>query len=242
MNAHVKPELKPRAIYNDGEYLRDNRDWHIQDSPYKASFVKHAIKTNSIAFRTCADVGCGAGLVTELLANSFPDKSFVGYDLSRDAQQFWTRRSKYPNLSYSDANLLELDVSYDLIVCLDVIEHVEDYFGFLRSLRSKGRTFIFNIPLDMSVLKLITPGIRYAREEFGHLHYFSRYTAIRTLQDCGYTIRDAKLAVPYIATMPRRIRQWLALPFRVLSLSLGKNFASKAFGGMSLVVTAAAVE
>ncbi len=137
---------------------------------------------------------------------------------------------------------MELDICYDWIVCLDVIEHVEDYFGFLRSLRSTGRTFIFNIPLDMSVLKIITPGIRYAREEFGHLHYFNRYTAIRTLQDCGYTIRDAKLTVPYVATMPRRIRQWLALPFRLLALSLGKTFASKVFGGISLVVTAAAVE
>ena len=239
MSTHSNTETKPAAIYSDGEYLRNNKDWHTEDSPYKASFVRAAIKRNSIAFTKCADVGCGAGLVTELLAKTFPEKTFVGYDLSSDAQEFWKQRSKYPNLSYSNANLLEADISYDLIICLDVVEHIEDYFGFLRSLRTKGKTFIFNIPLDMSVLKIITPGIRYAREEFGHLHYFNRYTAIKTLQDCGYTIRDAKLAVPYVSTMPRKIRQWLALPFRVLSLSLGKNFASKVFGGISLVITAA---
>ena len=87
------------------------------------------------------------------------------------------------NLSFVVDDLVESPEQFDLVICLDVIEHVEDYFGFLRKLRGRGKYFVFNIPLDMNVMKLVTPGIRYAREEVGHLHYFNRYTALQALKD-----------------------------------------------------------
>jgi hypothetical protein len=117
---------------------------------------------------------------------------------------------------------------------------VEDYFGFLRNLRTKGKTFVFNVPLDMNVMKIVTPGIKFAREEVGHLHYFNRYTALRTIEDTGYRIRDWYLSPGFTSTMPRNIRQAAILPIRLLSLMFGKRFASTVFGGISLVVTATA--
>lgn len=236
----MQNEIAPTTIYSDGKYLGNNRTWHTEDSPYKASFVIDLIKKNHIPFDTCADIGCGAGLVTEILAEKYNEATFVGYELSSDAQSFWKERKNRTNLSYSSENLLESDKSADLVVCLDIFEHIEDYFGFLRALRTKGDKFIFNVPLDMNVMKIITPGLRYAREEVGHLHYFSEYTAIKTLENCGYKIMDSKLSVSYISTMPRNVRQLFVLPIRLLSLSFGRSFAAKVFGGISLVVHATA--
>ena len=34
---------------------------------------------------------------------------------------------------------------------------------------------IFNIPLDMNIVKLLTNGLKLARDEVGHLHYFNYY-------------------------------------------------------------------
>jgi hypothetical protein len=124
------------------------------------------------------------------------------------------------------------------VICLDVFEHVEDYYSFLKSLKNKGEKFIFNIPLDMNVTKILTSGIKYAREEVGHLHYFNQYTAIETLKDCGYNIKSTNLSVAFLKITPRNIRQAAILPIRLLSLLLGKNFAAKIFGGVSLVVYA----
>ena len=92
----------------------------------------------------------------------------------------------------------------------------------------------------MSVVKLITPGIRLAREEVGHLHYFNKYTAIKTLEDNNYEIIDYKLCTPIKSSRPRNIYQLLMLPFRLLSLLIGDQTASTLFGGYSLIVLAKA--
>jgi SAM-dependent methyltransferase len=230
------PELG--SMYSDGSYLESNKNWHQEDSPYKARMVLAAIARNRIQFATCADVGCGAGLVTELLAREFPGARFEGFDLSPDAEEFWKQRQPLSNLEFKTDDITNSGRRYDLVVCLDVFEHVEDYFGFLRRLRPTGKHFIFNIPLDMNVMKLLTPGIRFAREEVGHLHYFNRYTAVQTLKDTGYRVHDAYLSPAFRFTMPRNVRQAAILPIRLLSLILGKRFASTVLGGVSLVVTA----
>lgn len=232
------PEL--RSIYSDGSYLELNKNWHQEDSPYKAKLVLAAISRSKITFASCADIGCGAGLVTELLAKQFPSSTFEGFELSNDATEFWKQRQSLDNLTFKIGNILDSERQFDLVVCLDVFEHVEDYFGFLRSLRAKGRSFVFNVPLDMNVMKILTPGIKFAREEVGHLHYFNRYTALRTIEDTGYRIRDSYLSSAFTSTMPRNSRQAAILPIRLLSLMFGKRFASTVFGGISLVVTATA--
>ena len=73
------PDFRP--IYSDGSYLKENQGWHQEDSPYKAKLVSNAIARSGIKFRSCADVGCGAGLVTELVAKEFPSSTFKGFEL-----------------------------------------------------------------------------------------------------------------------------------------------------------------
>lgn len=226
-------------IYRDGTYLAHNQGWHQEDSPYKAGLVSAAIERAALTFSSCGDVGCGAGLVTELLSAEYPHSSFTGFDLSNDAMQFWSERSSRANLQYRNMEIGASGTKFDLVLCLDVFEHVEDYRGFLRALRNSGRHFIFNIPLDMNVVKLLTSGIRLAREEVGHLHYFNAYSALRTLVDTGYRLVDVHYAAAFLAVPPRSLRQTLMLPLRLASLIAGKRIASTLFGGVSLVVVAA---
>lgn len=225
-------------IYLDGTYLAHNKGWHQEDSPYKAKLVSAAIRRAALTFGSCADVGCGAGLVTELLSGEYPQSSFTGFDLSNDAMRFWTQRASRANLQYRNMDIGASGTKFDLVLCLDVFEHIEDYRGFLRSLRNTGRNFIFNIPMDMNVIKLLTSGIRLAREEVGHLHYFNSYSAIRTLLDTGYRLADVYYAAAFLSVPPRSFRQALMLPMRLASLIAGRRIASTLFGGVSLVVVA----
>ena len=225
-------------IYNNKEYLSKNVNWHQEDSPYKFSLVQKICKRNNLIFSNCADIGCGAGFVTELLAKEYPEASFTGFDLSKDANKFWKKRTKMKNLKFTNSNINKYNKRFDLIICLDVFEHIEDYFGFLKELQKSSNRFIFNIPLDMNVMKILTNGIKLARIEVGHLHYFSEYTAIETLKDCGYIIKDSFLSSAFLSILPRNGRQLAVLPFRFLTLAFGKSFGSKVFGGQSLVVYA----
>jgi 2-polyprenyl-3-methyl-5-hydroxy-6-metoxy-1,4-benzoquinol methylase len=47
--------------------------------------------------------------------------------------------------------LEEKDTYFDVVMAIDVFEHVEDYLGFIRRLRVKGEYKVFHIPLDLSV-------------------------------------------------------------------------------------------
>ena len=94
----------PIPIYDDGEYLKNNQTWHSEDSSYKAKLVIETIIKNSINFTNCADVGCGSGLVAEILARHYPTISFVGFEESTDAWKFINQRAKLENLSFRNTN------------------------------------------------------------------------------------------------------------------------------------------
>ena len=74
---------------------------------------------------------------------------------------------------------------------MDVVEHVPDYLGFLSDLKGLANQYVLHIPLDMNAQGVArqTP-IMNARATVGHLHYFSRKTAIASLEYAGYVVED----------------------------------------------------
>jgi len=84
----------------------------------------------------------------------------------------------------------ERDVFYDLLLVMDVLEHMEDYFSLLRNIRTKSRYKLFHVPLDLSVRTILRRHLLEVRERFGHIHYFTKELAIRVLHDTGYTVLD----------------------------------------------------
>ena len=180
------------SIYTDGTYLRNNPDWHVDDSPWKANHVATMLERHGIVPRTVCEIGCGAGEILRALSTKLePSTKFYGYEISPNAYQLCSQKAS-DKFTFRLANLLEEeDARFDLVMALDVFEHVEDYFGFLRKLRSKGQYKLFHIPLDLSAQEVLRgkPLIN-ARRNVGHIHYFSKETALATLEDCGYRVLD----------------------------------------------------
>ena len=144
-----------------------------------------------LAPRTVCDVGCGAGQVLGELQKKLPKQtSFSGYEISPDAFKICVPKAN-DSLSF---NLLDFSEfrgePFDLLLVLDVVEHVSDYLGFLRDLRHKGRYVLFHIPLELTVHSLVRGVLMLNRRTYGHLHHFTKDTALATLQDCGYKVLD----------------------------------------------------
>lgn len=226
-------------IYEDGTYLDNNPSWHEEDSPWKAKQINKIIKKNSLYPQTICEVGCGAGEILNQLSNLYIDGEFIGYDISPQAFELCSKKSK-ANLTFKLANLLEEDIAhFDIVMAIDVFEHVEDYFGFLRKLKEKAEYKIFHIPLDLSVQTVCRSSpILKGRKSFGHIHYFTKETALETLIDTGYSIMDyfytrGSLELPN--------RGWkgnlLRIP-RKLAFSLNEDLAVRLLGGCSLMVLA----
>ena len=131
------------------------------------------------------------------------------------------------------------DLHFDLVLAADVIEHVEDYLGFLTRLKPMADYKVFHIPLDLSAQSVArSRPITDLRHGVGHIHYFYKQTALAALEDCGYEILDyfytaSRLELPNQALSSRIMRIPRRAAFRV-----NPDLAVRVLGGFSLMVLA----
>jgi SAM-dependent methyltransferase len=228
------------SIYQNGVYLRTHPSWHTEESPFKVKQIRKMLKRNGIAPRTVCDVGCGAGLVLKELQPHLPAECACwGYDVSPDAIGMCKRES-WPNLQFC-VNDIRRDKSaahFDLILVLDVFEHVDDYLGLLRDIRPKGKYKLFHIPLDLSVQAVARKhGLLRRRDEHAHLHYFTKETALRTLTDVGYKLIDYFYTPRCIELGDLLVQRMARLPRR-LFYAVAPDLTVRFLGGYSLMVLA----
>lgn len=224
-------------IYGDGSYLEKNPTWDVEDAPWKARQVSRMLSRNGLRPNTVCEVGCGAGEIVRQLSDMMPTTRFVGYEVSPQAYELCQSR-RSDRVEFKLGNLLAEDVHFDCALCIDVFEHVEDYIGFIRALRARATHTIFHIPLELSVSSVMRDAMLRARDQVGHLHYYSRATALATLKDAGYTIIDEFYTTPFRDLPGRTLRESLArLPRRLLH-ALSPDLLVKLVGGCSLLVLA----
>jgi Methyltransferase domain len=226
-------------IYEDGTYLATNLSWHEEDSPWKAKNIDKIIRKNSLNPRTICEIGCGAGEILNQLSNLNVDREFFGYEISPQAFELCSKKVK-ANLTFRLADLLEDDIAhFDIVMAIDVFEHVEDYFEFLRKLKEKAEYKIFHIPLDLSVQTVFRSyPIINGRKSVGHIHYFTKETALETLKDTGYSIMDYFYTAGSLELPNRGWKANLLRIPRKLAFSFSKDLAVRLFGGYSLMVLA----
>ena len=177
------------SIYEDGRYLATHASWHVEDSAWKAGHIRAMLERNSVAPQTVCEVGCGAGEILHQLSMAMPSTRFIGYELSPQALALCAARAS-DRVTFHRRNLADEEVCFDCLLCIDVFEHVDDYIGFLKGIRGKAQFQVFHIPMDLNALGLLRNAMMTARRRDGHLHYFTRDTALATLEHSGYEIRD----------------------------------------------------
>lgn len=229
----------PVALYTDGVYLDLNPTWHAENSPWKAGQVTQMLARHTIVPRTVCEIGCGSGEILRQLQASMSDECvFWGYDISPQALELCKARAN-DRLHFTLGEVAGEHVFFDLVLLIDVIEHVEDCFSFLREVRTKGKYKMFHIPLDLSMQSVLrTRRLMGARSKVGHLHYFTKDLALQTLRDTGYEILDYFYTASDIDLAPKSAKGYLARLPRKLAFALHKDLAVRIMGGYSLMVLA----
>src|SRR5713226_5856353 len=176
-------------LYTSGEYLKKNPTWHVGESPWKAREILRMMARNKIAPKTICEIGCGAGEILRLLQKKLGSECiFWGYEISPQAFELCQSRAN-ERLHFKLADFTqEKDAFFDLVLIIDVIEHVEDCFSFLRAIKSKGSYKILHIPLDMAAKTIMQGRLISMLEDHGHIHYFTKDTALRILKNVGYEV------------------------------------------------------
>jgi cyclopropane fatty-acyl-phospholipid synthase-like methyltransferase len=224
------------SIYDSGEYLAHNPDWHEADAPYKADWIAALLRKNHVEPRRIVEVGSGSGEVLVQLARHFPNARLEGWDVSPQAHAIAGPKSR-EGIEFHLGAWEPGDA--DLTMAIDVFEHVEDYMGFLRRMKRARGLKLFHIPLDLSVQgMLLGRGIPTVRKTIGHLHYFYKYTALATLEDCGFEVLDWRYTHGAEELPNRKLRTRLFNIPRRLLRALNEDWAVRVMGGASMLVLA----
>ena len=144
------------ALYTSGHYMEMNPGWHVEESPWKAQQILRMLSRHRLSPRYIAEVGCGIGEVLRQLQQAMDAECrFAGYDISPQAIELAGSRAN-DRLHFYEVDLAREPLGdppeqFDLLLFMDVVEHVEDYYSFLRALRPRSRYAIFHLPLEVSV-------------------------------------------------------------------------------------------
>ena len=223
--------------YVDGDYLKNNPDWHATDSRFKAAWIAAILKRNGVVPRTIAEIGCGAGEILVELSHRYPEAKLSGFDVSPQAFEIASGKANAAIDIHLEDFLAGDRSGFDVVMAIDVFEHVPDYMGFIRGLKDKGTYKLFHIPLDLSASGLLRPAaMRYTREVVGHLHSFTRETALETLRDCGLEVIDWNYTHGAEQLPNQRLKtKVMNVPRRILR-AVNEDFAVRLLGGASAMV------
>lgn len=222
----------------NSNYLQTNPTWHVEDSPWKATQILKMLERNKLQPKSVVEIGCGAGEILNQLQQRMEDKTiqFSGYEIAPDAFKLAQTRQK-ENLQFYCEDLLQNDNRYDLLLMMDVFEHVDDYLGFIRKCNTKAEYKIFHIPLDISLWSVLTNYPIGARKRVGHLHYFMKDTALATLEDAGEQVLDW-FYTPGVMELYKKDMNFsgrVINGFRRFLYWLKPDWGVKVFGGFSIL-------
>jgi SAM-dependent methyltransferase len=228
------------AFYVDGGYLQNHPNWLVEDSPWKAAQVLKMLNKHNLDIHSVCEIGCGAGEILKQLYLQLPATThFTGYEVSPQAFALAQERTQ-DRLKFRLADCLGEPNVFDLALCLDVFEHVDDYFGFLEAFRKKAKYKIFHIPLDISVSTIIRGYVlEKSWHQSGHIHFFTKEIALQALAKTGYTVRDYFYTPYYIdCCNDYSLKSKLMTLPRKFLYALNPDFAVRMMGGYELLVLA----
>ena len=147
-------------IYKDGTYLNNNPTWDAEDSEFKANKILQLLNKHNIPLDSICEVGCGSGEILVQLSSHLPSNTkFLGFDISADAINIAKKKETTQiKFELKDITDVSLNQPFDLVLIMDVIEHVENYFDFLRALTTKSRYKSF-----ISLL-ICVPGLSFVKK------------------------------------------------------------------------------
>jgi 2-polyprenyl-3-methyl-5-hydroxy-6-metoxy-1,4-benzoquinol methylase len=145
------------------------------------------------------EVGAASGRTLKWLKSLFPNMETTGVELN-DALLPDLRRNADRPLSGPIEEVIRQLKEYDLILLLDVLEHLTDSLGTLKrlvSLLNPNGTMIVSLP-NVSHLSVSIPLLLKRRFEYQdagildrtHLRFFTESSAVGLLNDAGLTVSE----------------------------------------------------
>lgn len=197
------------------------RSWHVRKT-------LRSISRSLPLKATVLDAGMGFGQYSWWMASRFTKWNITAADIKSeqvaDCNAFFAAAGMNARVHAVEADLITWNPpgNYDLILCVDVMEHIEDdrtvFDSFFRSLNSNGR-LVISTPSDMGGSDVHSDD----DESFIGEHVrdgYSREEITNKLSDAGFS----SVSVSYTYGVPGSIAWRLSMKYPVMMLSASKLF------------------
>jgi 2-polyprenyl-6-hydroxyphenyl methylase/3-demethylubiquinone-9 3-methyltransferase len=186
-------------------------------NPVRLRFVREVIDRHfgtepktlrPLTDRTALDVGCGAGLLTEPLARL--GAAVTGIDAAPELIEAARTHAGQSGLSirYLAGDVGTLDQRFDLVTALEVVEHVVDPGGFVRTLAARlapGGLLIMSTPNRTALSRLLTITLAEGTGQIPRgTHDFEQFLAPERLEELLATAGLKVVSTRGIAFSPTR--------------------------------------
>lgn len=189
--------------------------------------------------RTILDLGCGVGSIDFFLAKQ--GFKVDGVDISKHAISIARKFKKLSNVSNAaffldDVTTFNNHKKYDLIICSEVIEHIEDDKKLLKNmyllLEKEGVGVITTPSLNAPLFKIGL--LKKFDRKVGHLRRYSSQSLINRVQKVGFEVvylqksegllRNTLYTIPYLGFLIKFLKGPLVPIFHLIDSFLVKIF------------------
>lgn len=176
-------------LANRSSEISNRHPWELARAEVMLKFIKQKLNTKEIL--SVLDLGCGDTFLVEFLAKKLPSVKFYAVDIAfTDELIVKLQKNINPQIKIykSQDEMLndELNLKVDLVLLLDVIEHIDDDIAFMKDLKS--RTFTTE---DTSILISVPSyqSLFCSHDVFlGHYRRYTNSTLKRNLNQSGYSV------------------------------------------------------
>lgn len=163
------------------------------------------------------DAGCGEGNYLIPLAHNFPKSTFKGLDYNAQLVHFVNHYAKTYSLKiesqHADLNTKTLTGTYDLVVCVAVLQMLKNDRAFLKGVfKVLGRNglFVINVPLEHTpVLSFLQRNKSAYNDVHGGISKAYTLESIRVLlEEEGFAMQQAKATNGYFGTIGNELLNW----------------------------------
>lgn len=235
---------QPAEHYTSGDYWQNREK---SESTYKVHLVDSLIKKSHLNLSPhikAAELGCGQGAFlfpfADFLEKHDLDYQLLGYDISTPAINLAQSRNQHPEnkLKFLTGSANDLPNGLDFIFCMDVIEHVENPFEFLRNLSNKSKYLILHLPIEHSIGHLLMRNPTQSYNTFKHIHFFSWESANLLIKESQFELVNYQFtaASDVVLNMPGSFKIKLSRWLRYFAYQLNPQIAAIVGGGSVLLL------
>ncbi len=222
------------------EYIKKNPSLHIDQSEMKARQVLGFL--GDIKINSLLDIACGAGKITTILSETLKPNFTVGLDISKAMIDVTKKNNTSKNINWVNQNIFSYSPKekFNLVTCIDILEHVNDDFALLTKVKTLGNRILIKVPMENSFLdnkiirrlKIRDPW-KESEIKYGHIHHYNENQLDHLFATAGLRkIKEGYIPLPKRSLIFYEVLRIIFLPIGWFSQKTMANFV----GGFKIVL------